>query len=142
MGNSFVSSRLVTVEWGDCDPADIVFYPRYFAWFDASTAHHFKAAGLPKPELIKRYGVVGFPMVDTRAQFHIPSRHGDEVRIETEIVRFGGSSFDVEHRLMRGDKLAVEGFEKRVLVRRKDDGSGITSCEVPQEVRELFGGEA
>ena len=138
MAKSFVSSRNLTIEWGDCDPADIVFYPRYFAWFDAATAHHFKAAGLPKPELIKRYGVVGFPMVDTRAKFHIPSRHGDEVRIETEIVRFGRSSFDVEHRLMRGDKLAVEGFEKRVLVRRKDDGSGIASCEVPQEVKDLF----
>ena len=138
MAENFVSSRNLTIEWGDCDPADIVFYPRYFAWFDASTAHHFLAAGLPKPELISRYGVVGFPMVDTQAKFHIPSRHGDEVRIETEIVRFGRSSFDVEHRLMRGDKLAVEGFEKRVLVRRKEDGAGITSCEVPQEVRGLF----
>jgi len=24
-----------TIEWGDCDPAGIVFYPRYFAYFDA-----------------------------------------------------------------------------------------------------------
>ena len=68
-----------------------------------------------------------------------PSCHGDEATIETKITRFGGASFDVEHRLMRADMLAVEGFEKRVLVKRKEDGSGITSCPVPQEVRELFG---
>jgi len=134
----FVSRRTLTIEWGDCDPADIVFYPNYFRWFDASTAAHFKAAGLPKPELISRYGVVGFPMVDTRATFHIPSRHGDEVTIETRFTRFGKSSFDVEHRLMRGEKLAVEGFEKRVLVKQSLDDKGIVSCAVPEEVKALF----
>jgi 4-hydroxybenzoyl-CoA thioesterase len=138
MPDPFISRRSVTIEWGDCDPADIVFYPNYFRWFDTSTAHHFKAAGLPKPELIRRYGVVGFPMVDTSARFHIPNRHGDEVEIETEITRFGTASFNIEHRLLRGGKLSVEGFEKRVLVRKTDDGSGITSCPVPAEVKDLF----
>lgn len=131
------SRRKVTIEWGDCDPADIVYFPRYFAWFDASTAHHFKAAGLTKPDLVRRFDVVGFPMVDTRATFHIPSTYGDEVEIETRITRFGRSSFEVEHRLMRGDRLAVEGFEKRVLVKRRDDG-GLNSCPVPEEVKALF----
>ena len=82
----FTSKRTVIVEWGDCDPANIVFYPRYFAWFNESTGRHFAAAGLPKPELIRRYGVVGFPMVDTRAKFHVPSSHGDEVVIETSAL--------------------------------------------------------
>jgi 4-hydroxybenzoyl-CoA thioesterase len=132
------SRRTVQIDWGDCDPADIVFYPRYFAWFDASTANHFKVAGLPKPELVRKYDVVGFPMVDTRARFHIPSRYGDEVTIETRITGFGRSSFDVEHRLLRGDDLAVEGFEKRVLVKRTPDG-GIASFAVPDEIKALFG---
>ena len=138
MPDRFTSRRSVTIEWGDCDPADIVFYPNYFRWFDASTAHHFKAAGLPKPELISRYGVVGFPMVDTSAKFHIPNRHGDEVVIETAIIRFGTASFNIEHRLLRGDELSVQGFEKRVMVRRTSDGSGITSCPIPEKVKRLF----
>lgn len=139
MPEPVISKRMLNVEWGDCDPADIVFYPRYFAWFDASTAHHFNSVGLPKPKLIERFKVVGFPMVDTRAKFHIPSTHGDEVTIETKITEFGKSSFDVEHRLFRQDKLAVEGFEKRVLVRKKSDGTGIESVPVPDEVKSLFG---
>ena len=32
------NARTVRIEWGDCDPAGIVFYPRYFAMFDHS--HH------------------------------------------------------------------------------------------------------
>jgi len=130
--------RSVDIEWGDCDPAGIVFYPRYFAWFDACTAHLFAAAGLPKPELLRRFNVVGFPMVDTQATFHVPSRFGDRVEIETEIVRLGGSSFEIEHRLLRGEVLAVRGHEKRVLVRRAEEGEGIRPCPIPDEVRRLF----
>jgi 4-hydroxybenzoyl-CoA thioesterase len=133
------SQRRLTVEWGDCDPANIVFYPRDFAWFDASTVHHFAAAGLPKPELVRRYNVVGFPMVDTSAKFYVPSSYGDEVVIKTVISEFGRSSFQVHHRLLRGDVLAVEGFEKRVLVQKSDDQKGIKSCPVPPEVIALFG---
>ena len=66
--------------------------------------------------------------------------HGDEVVTETRITRFGRSSFDVEHRLMRGDVLAVEGFEKRVLVAKSVHGTGLKSCPIPEEVIAIFGG--
>lgn len=132
------SSRSVLIDWGDCDPANIVYYPRYFAWFDASTARHFAAAGLPKPELVRRFNIVGFPLVDAQAKFHIPSSYGDEVTIETTITNFGRSSFTVEHKLKREDQIAVEGFEKRVLVRKRADGSGLESCPIPQEIQSLF----
>ena len=133
-----VSRRDVEISWGDCDPADIVYFPNYFRWFDASTAHHFATAGLPKPELIRRYNVVGFPMVDTSAKFYVPSKHGDVVNITTRITRFGRSSFDLEHRLFRGKTLAVEGFEKRGLVQKKENGDGIRSFAIPKEVNALF----
>lgn len=139
MPEPFVSTRKLTVDWGDCDPADIVFYPNYFRWFDAATAHHFKAAGLPKPELIRRYNVVGFPMVDTRAQFLAPTRHGDEVIIKTRITRFGTSSFDVSHTLSHAGNVAVEGTEKRVLVAAGANGDGIRPFPIPIEIKQLFG---
>ena len=41
-----VNRRIVRIEWGDCDPAGIVFYPRYFAMFDASTHHSVRGGGL------------------------------------------------------------------------------------------------
>ena len=39
-----VNSRQVEIEFGDCDPAGIVYYPNYFRMFDAATAHLFEAA--------------------------------------------------------------------------------------------------
>jgi len=34
------------VSWGDCDPARIVFYPRYFQWIDARSHKLMAAAGM------------------------------------------------------------------------------------------------
>ncbi len=52
---------------------------------------------------------------------------------------FRRSSFDVQHRLMVGGELAVEGSETRVWATRdKDDPSRIRSKPIPAEVIERF----
>ena len=56
----FVNRRDVQIQWGDCDPANIVYYPRYFEMFDDSTSIMFEAAGFSKQDIIKKYGLVGF----------------------------------------------------------------------------------
>jgi 4-hydroxybenzoyl-CoA thioesterase len=135
-----VSKREIQIEWGDCDPAGIVFYPRYFAWFDACTAHLFElATGLRKIELLKAYDIVGFPMADTRARFLIPSKFGDMAVVETRITEFRTSSFNIEHRLLKEGVLAVEGFETRVWVgRHPSDPARLKSRPVPQELIAKF----
>ena len=70
MKPTLIYTRTTRIEWGDCDPAGIVFFPRYFAMFDSCTTGLFsKALGLTKHQFIQKYGVVGYPMVDTRARF-------------------------------------------------------------------------
>ena len=62
--------REIEIEFGDCDPAGIVYYPNYFRMFDASTAYLLEAAlGLKKIAWIKRFDIVGIPVVDTGATF-------------------------------------------------------------------------
>ena len=34
------------IEFGDCDPAQIVFYPNYFKWMDIAALHFFNACGI------------------------------------------------------------------------------------------------
>ncbi len=114
----FVNRRDVQIQWGDCDPANIVYYPRYFAMFDDSTSTLFEVAGFSKQDLVRKYGLVGIPMVDTRAKFYIPSTYGDWIAIETKIESIKRSSFEVKHNVYKGEALAIEGFETRVLVGR------------------------
>jgi 4-hydroxybenzoyl-CoA thioesterase len=132
--------RPVTIEWGDCDPAGIVFYPRYFAMFDASTAALFQAAlGMPKIAWTKHYAMLGIPMVDTRATFAVPCAHGDEVVIESRVTAFRRSSFDVVHRLLKADgTLAVEGFETRVWTARDAESGRIGAVPIPEAVIAAF----
>ena len=54
-----VIRRAVRIEWADCDPAGIVFHPRYFEMFDTSTHHLFEAAGWKKRDLLREFGVDG-----------------------------------------------------------------------------------
>jgi len=111
--------RNTRIEWGDCDPAGIVYYPRYFEMFDTSTTFLIeRALGSRKFEYLKAYGLLGHPVVETRARFRIPTRFGDEVAIESALVEVGRSSFKVQHRLSKAGALAVEGFETRVWVIR------------------------
>ena len=42
----------VVVEWGDCDPAKIVFYPNFFRWMDAASWAFFAANGLSAQEVL------------------------------------------------------------------------------------------
>ncbi len=136
------NTRILRIEWGDCDPAGIVFYPRYFAFFDASTALLFEhVLAVRKAEMIAKYGFVGFPMVDTRARFVTPCSFGDDVTIESELAEFRRSSFDVRHHVLKDGALAVEGFETRVWVgRHPDDPHRIKSQPIPAEVVQRFGG--
>jgi 4-hydroxybenzoyl-CoA thioesterase len=131
-----VNSRQVEIEWGDCDAAGIVFYPRYFAMFDASTAYLFeKALGCKKIAWTRKFGIVGIPMVDTGAKFIIPSRYGDVITIETQAAAIRRSSFDIEHRVFKDGKLAIEGRETRVWSGRDpDDPSRIRSVAIPEAV--------
>jgi 4-hydroxybenzoyl-CoA thioesterase len=131
--------QTIHIEWGDCDPAGIVYYPRYFAYFDNCTSALFQVAGLPKHQMMKTYGIVGIPMVDTRARFVVPSRFGDDVVVESSIVKWNRSSFEIQHKLFRGDTLAVECWETRVWAARvAGDPEKIEGRVVPDEVIAKF----
>jgi 4-hydroxybenzoyl-CoA thioesterase len=135
-----VNIRTMRIEWGDCDPAGIVFYPRYFEFFDASTGALFeRALAMGKLESMQAFAFDGYPMVDTRSRFFVPSRYGEDVTIETTVTAIRRSSFDVHHRLLKDGLLAAEGFETRVWVIRDPDNPGkIRSLPIPQEVIRLL----
>jgi 4-hydroxybenzoyl-CoA thioesterase len=113
----FSHTRKLTIEWGHCDAAGIVFNPRFFEYFDWSTALLlFAASGMNKKEMLAAHGVAGAPLVATQATFLKTCSFGDEVSIVSSVIKVGTSSFDVEHRLFKGHELAVEGNETRVWV--------------------------
>ncbi len=135
-----INRRQIQIEWGDCDAAGTVFFPRYLEYADACTNALFARAGLFKPVMLKTYGIMGLPLVDLRVRFIVPSDFGDEVVYETCIPEWGRSSFLVHHKVFRPDgALGLEIFERRVWVKRVGEGPvQFRSEPIPDEVKMKF----
>lgn len=80
------------VEFQHCDPAGIVFYPRYFEmlnsvveeWFENGLETSFKTLHMEQAR--------GVPLVHVEADFTAPSRLGDELRFRLDVIRIGRAS--------------------------------------------------
>jgi 4-hydroxybenzoyl-CoA thioesterase len=139
--SSFTFRRKLTIEWGHCDPAGIVFNSRFFELFDANTWLLFQAAlGVKPHELATAFGIMGIPLVDVRANFIKPVKFGDDIELSSRVKAFRRSSLDVEHQLSIDGQIAVEGSETRVwAARAKDDPEKIAGVAIPADVIARFG---
>jgi 4-hydroxybenzoyl-CoA thioesterase len=125
------------VEFGDCDPAAIVWFPNFFRWIDAASRHFFVECGVPPwHELERRIGVIGTPLVDTQARFVKSASYGDMLDIETSVAEWRDKSFVQTHRVLRGGELIMECTEVRVFAARRE-GGGIRAVAAPDEVKSL-----
>ncbi|MEK9720480.1 MAG: acyl-CoA thioesterase [Quisquiliibacterium sp.] len=129
----------VHVEFGDCDPAGIVWFPNFFRWVDAASRHFFRACGVPPwAQTAKTHGIIGTPLVDTRASFLRTASYDDDIEVHSSITAWGNKSFEQTHRVMRGDLLLAEIVEKRVFAsRHPSDPRQISAVPAPPEFRAL-----
>ncbi len=137
---NFIHRRQVTIEWGHCDPAGIVFNPRFFEYFDWSSWLLFEAAlGLKKSEITRKFGIVGFPLVSAGANFLAPLKYGDLAEIASEITEFKRTSFVVRHTLSKDGNVSVEGDETRVWAGSDPENPAkLNPIAIPREVTERF----
>jgi len=133
-------SRLdIVVDFADCDPARIVFYPRYFDWFDRASERLFRERGMAWPELWAHYRLAGFPIVDASAKFLGPARFGDTITLESWIGEWRSKLFIVEHRVHNAGEIIVEGRELRIwALRDPNNPEGMKAGVIPPEIIERF----
>jgi 4-hydroxybenzoyl-CoA thioesterase len=127
------------VAFGDCDPAQIVFYPNYFKWFDTASLEFFRACGVPPwRELEAGSGIIGTPLVKASAKFLAPASYGDDLDIEISIAEWRHKSFVMKYTIRRGDTVIAEGEETRVFAIRDAENPGrIKAVAIPAEIKAL-----
>jgi len=134
------------VQFGDCDPARIVWFPNFFRWIDAASRHFFAECGVPPwHETERTMGMIGTPLVDTHARFIKPASYPDVLHIHTSIAEWRTKSFVQRHRVLRlgadspkDGELIMECDEVRIFAaRRDDDPRAIRAVPIPQEIRRL-----
>jgi 4-hydroxybenzoyl-CoA thioesterase len=132
---ALVNRRTLTIEWGQCDPAGIVFYPQYLVIFDTSTGLLFARTGLSPSEMRKIYGILGMPLMEQGARFISPCHFDEEIVVESEVSDWGRTSFTVRHRILKAGDLAVEAIEKRVWATADPDHPGkLKPQPIPREI--------
>ena len=136
--NSVLAVFPVQLQWGECDPAGIIFYPTYFRWFDAATWSMFAQAGYHAKRM--RAGHLAMPLVAADCQFKHPAEQQDRAEVRSRILRWGGKSFVVGHEVVREDgTLLAQGTETRVWGRYVDGpGSPLKGEAIGEELKALF----
>ncbi len=125
----------VRVRWSDADPAGIVFYPRFFEWYDLGTETLFASLGLPWPELFPAQGIVGVPIVESGSTFVAPVRYGDVVTISSVVAWVKDRTFRMEHEIAVAGALCARGFEVRAWVARpQTPGERLRAVPIPEDV--------
>jgi len=124
----------ITVEWGDCDEAGIVFYPNYFYWFDCTFQRLLRSRELGQRQLRSRFGAVT-PLIDVGAKFHAPVRYDDVLQVESEVVEWIERKFRVAYRVKRDTKMVAEGHELRAWAALSE--GKLKGAAIPEEFRRL-----
>lgn len=98
-----VHKLALDVRFGDCDPAGIVYFPRFFDFFHQAMESWFPAElGLGYDEFV-RDRKLGFPAVHTEADFKRPSRFGERIEVHLRVTKLGRSSIGLGYEIRGGE---------------------------------------
>jgi len=129
MNETFVHEQ--PVRFAHCDPAGIVYFPRFF-----DMAHSVKedwitqALGVPMAVMIRERRV-GTPTVHIDCDFAKPLRHGDTLRFELRVARMGRSSLDLDYTGLKDGELHLRILQTIVFM----DLDTVTAVPIPEDLR-------
>ncbi len=129
----------VNVQFGDCDPAGIVFFPNFSRWMDEASLAFFMACGVPPwRELVKTRGIIGTPLLEINTRFKRPATYGETIEVHTTVEEWSAKTFRHRHVVKRGDTLLCEGTEVRAFcIRDPENAERIKAIAVPEDIRAL-----
>lgn len=133
---SGVHRHRLRVRFGDCDPAGIVYFPRFFDWFHQAMESWFdETLGLPYAELITQQRM-GFPCVHTEADFKAGCRLGEDIVVELSVAKLGNSSVNLDYRVLGPDgSLRVTGRSVIVVATLPPEG-GVKAARLEGTLRQ------
>lgn len=124
------------VAFGDCDPAQIVYFPNFYRWFDQATHDLCESAGYELVHVRQALGWIGFPVVEAGARFHRPANLNDRLTIETRVREWQARRFLLEHRVVRDGERLADAWQTRFIGIRDAAGGGrLRALEIPPDFR-------
>ena len=92
-------STRMTVNFGDTDPAGLVYFPNIFHYCHIAMERFFEeVCGIPYSELIKQTRL-GFPTAKIDAEFKAPLRYGNVINVEVKVSEVGNKSMSLFYKV-------------------------------------------
>jgi 4-hydroxybenzoyl-CoA thioesterase len=109
------------ITFGDCDPAGIVFYPNYFAWFDR-TFHDWLRQFGGHTNICTSLGSLGLGLMEVSAKFRAPCKDGDTLDLHLTIEAWDRKALRLSYEGQIAGRTAVIGQEVRGLFKTSPTG--------------------
>jgi 4-hydroxybenzoyl-CoA thioesterase len=114
MNQPFVHDQIV--RFAHCDPAGIVYFPRFFDMAHSVMEDWFaNGVGYSMPFMIREHGVAT-PTASIRCDFSRPMRMGDTLRFELRVTQLGRSSIGLEYTGLKDGELHLKIVQTIVFV--------------------------
>lgn len=115
------------VTFGDCDPAGIVFYPNYFAWFDR-TFHDWLRRFGGHAGVCKSLDALGLGLMEAGAKFRAPLKDGECLDISLSIEAWDRKALRLTYEGRTAERTVILGHEVRGLF--KSSAAGIMAADI------------
>jgi 4-hydroxybenzoyl-CoA thioesterase len=99
--------RTIPVEFNHCDPAGIVFYPRYFEMIN-SVVENFFLEAVQHPFARMMAEGAGVPTAHAEVDFRAPSRLGERLEFALRVEKVGNTSVGLRIAARCGGQLRLE----------------------------------
>jgi 4-hydroxybenzoyl-CoA thioesterase len=133
-------STRITVRFGDTDPAGLVYYPNIFHYFHIALEEFFAArCGISYQRLMADERI-GFPTVNTEAEFFVPIVYGDEMDVEIFVSQTGNSSATFQYNARRTSDGTLCARATQIHVAMNLDTR--RPLPIPEKYREAFAASA
>lgn len=121
----------VPVRFRHCDPAGIVFFPRYLEMLNDALEDLMAALGRPFDRL---HGTHAVPTVRLEADFARPSRLGDVLELRLDVLELGTSSVTLAAEARAEDELRFRARQVVCWTERDPDGA-FRPAPLPADLR-------
>lgn len=119
------------IRFRHCDPAGIVFYPRYLEILNDMVEDWFKVMGYPFDEMESCLGA-GVPTINLNITFMHPCRQGETLSLTLRCLKIGDSSFEIK---ISGEQLGQPILEAQIVLCFTTIGSQVNKMSIPDGIR-------
>lgn len=110
-----VGSMPYRVSMAEVDAYGVMYYARFFEFFERGRTELFRALGLEYKQVFQQKQIL-MPVVETACRYMAPVVYDDLVTVETAITTIDSRGIRFDYRVLRDDVVLAVGFTRHIFI--------------------------